>query len=174
MNNSEKRSQDVSLKELSLIRKELISLKAYKGVKLAIAVNRNLSLIKSILEPIEKGYEDSINNIEGISTYRKRKMEIVREYGKRDESGELIENINESGQKTISVDFSNKELIEKLEKLEEEFKNVIEESANMQEEYGKSLDKEEAVEFWIISEENAPEDITGDQVEKLVEYGILC
>lgn len=146
-------------------RKELYDLlngfetvKDLKGVKFAYARAKNKKLVLAELELLKDVLKDSEKFVE----YDKKRIELCEVYCTKDDKGKpVIKNRKYDGLT------KNEEFTKKLEKLGEEFKEVIEQKKKNAEEYQTLLDGEVDIPLHKIKLDDVPSDITGAQLESI-------
>lgn len=146
-------------------RKELYDLlngfetvKDLKGVKFAYARAKNKKLVLAELELLKDVLKDSDKFVE----YDKKRIKLCEVYCTKDDKGKpVIKNRKYDGLT------KNEEFNKKLEKLGEEFKEVIEQKKKNAEEYQTLLDGEVDIPLHKIKLDDVPSDITGAQLESI-------
>lgn len=134
------------------------AVKNLKGVKFAYARAKNKKLVLAELELLKDVLKDSDKFIE----YDKKRIELCEEHCTKDKKGKpVIKNGKYEGLT------KNKEFDKKVEKLNEKFKEVIEQKKKNAEEYKALLDGEVDIPLHKIKIEDVPEDITGAQLESI-------
>lgn len=132
--------------------------KDLKGVKFGYARAKNKKLILAELELLDASIKEPVK----FSEYDKERVELCKKYCKKDEKGNpVIKDQTYVGLK------ENIKFMDELKKLQEDFKEVIDERNKQKQEYEKLLDEEIELNFHKILLENIPSDITGAQLELL-------
>tara|TARA_R110002051_G_scaffold78067_3_gene141526 strand:+ start:794 stop:1240 length:447 start_codon:yes stop_codon:yes gene_type:complete len=126
--------------ELVNIINGLYGVQALKGKKFSLTVSKNISILTEALKDIEKAGTPS------------------------DEFMKLAEQVN-----TISSTTENEEETKKqIDKLEEENSKLVESRKSQMEKVQTMMGEEASVELHIISEDILPEDITAQQLNKMI------
>ena len=126
--------------ELVNIINGLYGVQALKGKKFSLTVSKNISILTEALKDIEKAGTPS------------------------DEFMKLAEQVN-----TISSTTENEEETKKqIDKLEEENSKLVESRKSQMEKVQTMMEEEASVELHIISEDILPEDITAQQLNKMI------
>ena len=128
------------------------------GVKFAYAVSKNLSLLKSELEALQKAVEPN----EEYKVYDKKRVELAEKYSKKDENGKPVVVNNE-------YDLENKkEFLSEFAKLQKEFSKEIEGRENQVKEQNELLKTEYTGEIYKVSLSDVPKDINVTQMESIM------
>tara|TARA_R110002167_G_scaffold129958_3_gene313221 strand:- start:1266 stop:1712 length:447 start_codon:yes stop_codon:yes gene_type:complete len=126
--------------ELVNIINGLYGVQALKGKKFSLTVSKNISILTEALKDIEKAGTPS------------------------EEFMKLAEQVNE-----ISTTAENEEEAKKqIDKLEEENSKLVESRKSQMEKVQTMMGEEASVELHIISEDILPEDITAQQLNKMI------
>ena len=126
--------------ELVNIINGLYGVQALKGKKFSLTVSKNISILTEALKDIEKAGTPS------------------------EEFMKLAEQVNE-----ISTTAENEEEAKKqIDKLEEENSKLVESRKSQMEKVQTMMEEEASVELHIISEDILPEDITAQQLNKMI------
>jgi len=128
---------------------ETLSKMNYGGVKFGYFVARNLSLIGSEIDIIQKTIEPSKEYAE----YDQKRVALAEKHAKKDKDGKPVVEKNAyqiEDQKAFAKDF---------EKAKKENKVVLEARMKQIEDYEKFLEEKSRVEFYKIKQENLPEDL---------------
>lgn len=160
-----------SVKELLTVQNELSSLLSQKGIKLAIIVNKNLTAIKAILQPILDSYRQQYDSIEKLKEYQSALNELYQTYGKKDENGNLISK-TVNGKTVIEVD--NVEQYKTAEeKLKNEYSVTIQQVEKLTTDYNEILAQESEVELEQIDSSMLSNDLTGEDLMTLITYNVV-
>jgi len=126
--------------ELVNIINGLYGVQALKGKKFSLTVSKNISILTEALKDLEKAGKPS------------------------DEFMKLAEQVNE-----ISTNSENEEEAKKqIDKLEEENKELVGVRRSQMDKVQVMMEEEASVELHIISEDILPEDITAQQLNKMI------
>ena len=126
--------------ELVNIINGLYGVQSLKGKKFSLTVSKNISILTEALKDLEKAGKPS------------------------DEFMKLAEQVNE-----ISTNTENEEEAKKqIDKLEEENSKLVESRKSQMEKIQVMMEEEASVELHIISEDILPEDITAQQLNKMI------
>lgn len=126
--------------ELVNIINGLYGVQALKGKKFSLPVSKNISILKEALKDLEKAGKPS------------------------DEFMKLAEQVN-----TISSTIENEEEAKKqIDKLEEENSKLVESRKSQMDKIHIMMEEEASVELHIISDDILPEDITAQQINKII------
>lgn len=135
-------------KELMEVYKALTGMN-YAGVKFGYFVAKNISIIGSEIDSIQKAIEP----YKEYTEYDKERVKLAVKYSKKDENGKpVIEN-------NVYQIEDQKAFEEVVNKLREEKKETIEKRNHQIDEYGKLLEEETKITLYKIKEENLPADI---------------
>lgn len=126
--------------ELVNIINGLYGVQSLKGKKFSLTVSKNISILTEALKDLEKAGKPS------------------------DEFMKLAEQVNE-----ISTNSENEEEAKKqIDKLEEENKELVGVRRSQMDKVQVMMEEEASVELHIISEDILPEDITAQQLNKMI------
>lgn len=160
-----------SVKELLTVQNELSSLLSQKGIKLAIIVNKNLTAIKAILQPILDSYRQQYDSIEKLKEYQSVLNELYQTYGKKDENGNLISK-TVNGKTVIEIDN-----VEQYKAAEEQLKNeysvTIQQVDKLTADYNEILSQENEVELEQIDSSMLSNDLTGEDLMTLITHNVV-
>lgn len=160
-----------SVKELLTVQNELSSLLSQKGIKLAIIVNKNLTAIKAILQPILDSYRQQYDSIEKLKEYQSALNELYQAYGKKDENGNLISK-TVNGKTVIEIDN-----VEQYKAAEEQLKNeysvTIQQVDKLTADYNEILSQESEVELEQIDSSMLSNDLTGEDLMTLITHNVV-
>ena len=145
-------------KEVINLYRNLNSLGALKGVKFSYGVSKNMNLLKSEVESIEK----AITASEEFIVYDKARVQLAKEFAEKNEKGEPIV----KGQEYVIRD--EKKFEKELKKLQEEHKEVLEARKQQIDDYAKLLEEEIEVKVHKIKLEDVPADISTQQMNGIV------
>lgn len=128
------------------------------GIKFSYAMSKNKSLIMAEL----KSAEESLQQSPGMLAFEKDRMELVNEYGTRDEKGKLV---IENNQYAIEkMDEFNK----KIEALKKVHKDALDENKKKIDEYNEFMKEEIDMPFHMISMKDIPENISVDVMDQIM------
>jgi hypothetical protein len=143
--------------ELYKILSGLNELSNAKGVKFAYAVLKNKKAIEKELEILEELKKPS----EKEQEFEKKREGLCIKYAKKDENGNA--KIKD-----------NQYIIEDNDKLQEDFKKLVEDNKNLEQEKVKKqkelnslLEEEVDIDLYKIKQDNLPNEITANQLEKI-------
>lgn len=160
-----------SVKELLTVQNELSSLLSQKGIKLAIIVNKNLTAIKAILQPILDSYRQQYDSIEKLKEYQSALNDLYQTHGKKDESGNLISK-TVNGKTVIEIDN-----VEQYKAAEEQLKNeysaTIQQVEKLTADYNEILSQENEVELEQIDSSMLSNDLTGEDLMTLITHSVV-
>lgn len=160
-----------SVKELLTVQNELSSLLSQKGIKLAIIVNKNLTAIKAILQPILDSYRQQYDSIEKLKEYQSALNELYQAYGKKDENSNLISK-TVNGKTVIEIDN-----VEQYKAAEEQLKNeysvTIQQVEKLTADYNEILSQENEVELEQIDSSMLSNDLTGEDLMTLITHNVV-
>lgn len=160
-----------SVKELLTVQNELSSLLSQKGIKLAIIVNKNLTAIKAILQPILDSYRQQYDSIEKLKEYQSALNELYQAYGKKDENGNLISK-TVNGKTVIEID--NVEQYKAAEEqLKNEYSSTIQQVDKLTADYNEILSQENEVELEQIDSSMLSNDLTGEDLMTLITHNVV-
>lgn len=149
-------------KDLFRIKQGLDNVSKFKGVKFAYAIAKNKRIVISELVDLQKAAKMS----DEFKKYEDKRIVICTKYAKKDENGEFVYGRNKSEYVIEKRDMFDKE----IETLQLEHKESIDARESQLKEYEKLLDSESVpIEFHKILFEYIPEDITGEQIEAIME-----
>ena len=160
-----------SVKELLTVQNELSSLLSQKGIKLAIIVNKNLTAIKAILQPILDSYRQQYDSIEKLKEYQSALNDLYQTHGKKDENGNLISK-TVNGKTAIEI-----ENVEQYKAAEEQLKSkystTIQQVEKLTADYNEILSQENEVELEQIDSSMLSNDLTGEDLMTLITHNIV-
>ena len=160
-----------SVKELLTVQNELSSLLSQKGIKLAIVVNKNLTTLKGILQPILDSYRQQYDSIEKLKEYQSVLNDLYQTHGKKDENGNLISK-TVNGKTVIEID--NVEQYKAAEeKLKSEYSTTIQQIEKLTADYNEILSQENEVELEQIDSSMLSNDLTGEDLMTLITYNVV-
>ena len=160
------------VKELLTVQNELSSLLSQKGIKLAIAVNKNLTALKSILQPIIDSYRQQYDSIEKLKEYQSALNDLYQTYGKKDEKGNLISKIV-NGKTVIEID-NVEQYREAEEKLKNEYSTTIQQIEKLTADYNEILSQENEVELEQIDSSMLSDNLTGEDLMTLITNNVVA
>ena len=160
-----------SVRELLTVQNELSSLLSQKGIKLAIVINKNLTTLKNVLQPIIDSYRQQYDSIEKLKEYQSALNELYQVHGKKDENGNLIsKTIN--GKTVIEViDVEQYKSAE--EKLKAEYSTTIQQIEKLSTDYNEILSQENELELEQIESSMLSDDLTGEDLMTLITYNVV-
>ncbi len=144
------------------LRQGLQAVGGLKGIKFAYAVAKNLKIVNSELEIIEKLRMPSK---EYIKTYDKERLELCEKYCEKDEKDEPKTNVT-------GYEFTpenRKKFEREVEELKAKHPGVVKEYEDQIEEYNKMIGEEMEIELFMIDQANIPEDITTGQLSGIIQ-----
>ena len=144
-----------SVKELLTVQNELSSLLSQKGIKLAIIVNKNLTAVKAILQPILDSYRQQYDSIEKLKEYQSTLNDLYQTYGKKDENGNV------------------EQYKEAEEKLKSEYSVTIRQVDKLTADYNEILSQENEVELEQIDSSMLSNDLTGEDLMTLITHNVV-
>ena len=125
-----------------------------KGFKFSYGVAKNIALLKTEIESLQKTMVAS----EPFKEYEQARIALAEKYSKKDESGNPIVKGNE-------YEIADREVFDKeLIKLQTTHKVAIEERQKQIDDFNKLLEEEAKVELYKIKLEDVPEDITTEEM----------
>ena len=157
-------------KDLIRIYKALNSMGNLTGTKFVYGVSKNINILKPEIESLEK----AITLSKEFGIYDDARVELAKEYAKKDEKGVALTNKTMKDGKVISEEYilDNKEAFEKaLKKLQKENQEVISTREKQVEDYLKMLDEEVSIAFfpYMIAFEDLPTNLTAQQMNGIAE-----
>ena len=160
-----------SVKELLTVQNELSSLLSQKGIKLAIVVNKNLTTLKGILQPILDSYRQQYDSIEKLKEYQSALNDLYQSYGKKDENGNLVSKTVNG--KTV-IEIENIEQYKAAEeKLKSEYSTTIQQIEKLTADYNEILSQENEVELEQIDSSMLSDNLTGEDLMTLITHNIV-
>lgn len=145
-------------KEIFSLFDGLNELGGLKGVKLAYAIAKNVSVLTPEIEAFKKSLEPT----KEFSDYEKTRIEILEKYAKKDDDGKPIIEGNEY------VLENKDEALKEIASHSENHKDVIEARQKQIGEFNDLMDKENAVSLHKVSLKDIPEDVTTKQMVTLL------
>lgn len=140
-----------------------------KGVKFAHAVAKNIAIIKSEAESLQKAIDLS----DEFKAFEEKRIELAKKHAKKDENGEAITEIIDKVTKAGRYIFENKEaealFHKELDVLREENKEVVDAREKQLKEFTELLDKENDIKLFKISIKDIPEEISSKQMTAIFE-----
>ena len=160
-----------SVKELLTVQNELSSLLSQKGIKLAIVVNKNLTTLKGILQPILDSYRQQYDSIEKLKEYQSALNDLYQTYGKKDENGNLVSKTVNG--KTV-IEIENVERYKTAEeKLKSEYSVTIQQIEKLTADYNEILAQENEVELEQINSSMLSDNLTGEDLMTLITHNVI-
>jgi translation elongation factor EF-G len=131
-----------------------------RGAKFSHALSKNKARLESEIKHIQKGLIPS----KEYESYEKKRLELCTKFSKKDKKNNpIIE------KDTFAIDDREKFDIE-LEKLKDEYKNLLEDRELQIEDYKKHLEDDVVnFNFHKLSIKSIPDDITVKQMEMIIE-----
>ena len=160
-----------SVKELLTVQNELSSLLSQKGIKLAIIVNKNLTTLKGILQPILDSYRQQYDSIEKLKEYQSALNDLYQTYGKKDENGNLVSKTVNG--KTV-IEIENVEQYKTAEEqLKSEYSATIQQIEKLTADYNEILSQENEVELEQIDSSMLSDNLTGEDLMTLITHNVV-
>lgn len=128
------------------------------GIKFSYAMSKNKNLIMAEL----KSAEESLQQSPGMLAFEKDRMELVNEYGTRDEKGNLVIENNQYAIEKMD------EFNEKVEALKKVHKDAIDENQKKIDEYNEFMKEEIDMPFHMINMKDIPENISVDVMDQIM------
>lgn len=160
-----------SVKELLTVQNELSSLLSQKGIKLAIIVNKNLTAIKAILQPILDSYRQQYDSIEKLKEYQSALNELYQTHGKKDENDNLISK-TVNGKTVIEIEDAEQYKVAE-EQLKNEYSTTIQQVEKLTVDYNEILSQENEVELEQIDSSTLSNDLTGEDLITLITHNVV-
>lgn len=132
------------------------------GVIFSYGVNKNMSILKLEIEVLQKAITPS----KEFNEYDEKRVEIVKEYAKKDEKGEFVL-VEVNGRKSYDVDGREEEVENEIKPLKEEYKEAIEAQEKQIADYNALLETESDVKLHKVKLEDVPKDITAAQMNAI-------
>lgn len=145
-------------RELFILRDGLKAVGAYKGIKFAYAVVKNLRAVQSEIETIKATVVPS----EAFQQYETARSEAVKKFAKKDDTGEPISELK--GEIRIFPLADPPGFREAVAELREKHNGAVVEHEEKQKEYETFLDTDAEVELYKVKEEIVPKDITAEHL----------
>lgn len=140
--------------ELLILFKSLNTMGGLKGVKFAYAVAKNINLLKSEVESLDKASAPDEEYLE----FEKERVKLAEEHAKKDENGKAIVSDNKYEVEDIG------KFEAELETIREKYSVAVEKRKIQMEEFSKILEEEADVKLCKVSLENIPADISTAQM----------
>jgi len=138
----------------------------YKFIKnkkvLEKKVNEEQEILNKIIEPDEKLIE-----------FEKKRLEILNEYGEKDEKGSLKQDVTGN---VIVPEEKKEEFNEKLQNLIDEYKEVLDKRQEQMKEYNELLNDEvdmSDIKLYKFKLDELPNNLTVKQIEAMEELGMI-
>ena len=161
-----------SVKELLTVQNELTSLLSQKGIKLAITVNKDLTALKGVLQPILDSYRQQYDSIENLKEYQSALNDLYQSHGKKDEKGNLISKVVD-GKTVIEIDDMGQYKADE-EKLKKQYSTTIQQIEKLTTDYNEILSQENEVELEQIDSLMLSDDLTGEDLMTLITHNIVA
>ena len=146
--------------EALLLHKNLNLLGALTGVKFTYAVARNLSLLKSEVESIDKAIEGS----EKFMEYDKARIALVELHAEKDDKGKAKIETSARGAQQYVIDEDNKFFKKAFDTLKEKHKEAVDARDKQTEEYIKLLATDSDVKVYKVKLDDVPKEISAVQM----------
>ena len=127
----------------------LHQVKELKGIKFAYSVIKNINIIKSEIEALQKASESSLGFIE----YEKKRMELAKKFAKKDKGEPVIE-----GDRYILED--EKKFGKEWEKLKKEYEEEVGKREWQIKQYNDLLMEDSDIKLHKIKMADVPQDIS--------------
>lgn len=160
-----------SVKELLTVQNELSSLLSQKGIKLAIIVNKNLTAIKAIMQPILDSYRQQYDSIEKLKEYQSALNDLYQSHGKKDENGNLISK-TVNGKTVIEIDNVEQYKVAE-EQLKNEYSSTIQQIEKLTADYNEILSQENELELEQIDSSMLSDNLTGEDLMTLITHNVV-
>ena len=160
-----------SVRELLTVQNELSSLLSQKGIKLAIVINKNLTTLKNVLQPIIDSYRQQYDSIEKLKEYQSALNELYQTHGKKDENGNLISK-TVNGKTVIEV-INVEQYKTAEEQLKAEYSTTIQQIEKLSADYNEILSQENELELEQIESSMLSDDLTGEDLMTLITYNVV-
>ena len=145
--------------ELFDVLQGLKSVKNLKGVKFAYAVAKNKKKVESEIEDLKEAVKPSDKYLE----YDKKRMETCEKYCSKDDKGKAVIKGN-----VYDGLAGNRKFEKEMERLRKDYKKELESRKKQIEEYNKMLTEEIEMDFHKLTLKEVPEDISSEQLEKIL------
>lgn len=133
-------------------------LKALKGAKFTYGILKNIDImekeVKSLVE-VSKPTED-------FMAYDKARVDLCTQFCKKDENGELLKKTSQNGQSEYDIDTESQEWKDAIAALKDTHMAVLTDRDEQIRQYNELLESDMAVEFFMISLNDVPNDISLD------------
>ena len=160
-----------SVKELLTVQQELTSLLTQKGIKLAIVVNKDVTTLKAVLQPILDSYRQQYDSIESLKEYQSALNDLYQSHGKKDEKGNLISKVVD-GKTVIEIDDMEQYKTDE-EKLKKEYSTTIQQIEKLTADYNEILSQDNEVELEQINASMLSDDLTGEDLMTLITHNVI-
>ncbi len=150
--------------DLYRLKKGLESVGALKGFKFAYAVTKNLRLLREEISVLDELRAPSVE----YAKYETERFELARQHSKRDEGGNPITTISDNGHPVCTV-LDIRAFEKALEDIAAKYESTIEEHNAKIQHYEEFLEEKSEIELFKINQEFIPDDISGDQVDGILE-----
>lgn len=161
-----------SVKELLAIQKELTTLLSQKGIKLAIIVNKNLTALKDVLQPILDSYRQQYDSIENLKEYQSALNDLYQSHGKKDEDGNLMSK-SVDGKTVIEINDIDQYKAAESE-LKSKYSTTIQQIEKLTADYNEILSQENEVELEQIDSSMLSNDLTGEDLMTLIMHNVVA
>ena len=151
--------------EALVLFKNLNQLGNLNGVKFAYAVARNISLLKSELESLEKSMELP----ESFKKFDTERIELVEKYADKDENGKPKKEKAENGSEQYVMGKEEKKFEKEFAILRTKHKEAVNLREKQIEEYTKLLTTDSQVGLYKIKLDDIPSEITARQMAGIYE-----
>lgn len=158
MQNTRRSKMKVKRVELMQLGNSFNAVSDLKGVKFAYAILKNKKIIANELEVLQTLAKPNPK----FREYETKRVALCEEYCDKDEKGKpKVEKNNYVGLE------ENEKFKEELNKLQEEYKSVLDNQNKKREEYITLMQEEIEIDLYKVILDNLPEDITPKQLESI-------
>ena len=146
--------------EALVLFKNLNQLGNLSGVKFTYAVARNINLLKTELESLEKSMELP----ENFKKFDSERIELVEKYAEKDENGKPKKEKTENGSEQYVMGENEKKFEKEFNTLKTKHKEAVSLREKQFEEYTKLLTTDSEVQLYKIKLDDIPKEITARQM----------
>ena len=139
------------------------------GVKFVYGIGKNSKRIADDLELLREGLRRPTKEYRECE---RKRADLCKEYATKDESGKPITMPTPGGQRGQEEYIGlvgNMEFDAAIDELEKEYKNEIDKRDALPDEYDDALDEEIEFEYYMISMDDVPEQITVSQLRSIMD-----
>lgn len=126
-----------------------------KGREFLFTILENINLLNIEIEKINKMIEGS----DEYNEYQNKRINICNEFAEKDEDGNPVKIMNNDVEE-FKIDREDKDFIEKIQTLQEEYKDSIADYLKKIDKYNNHLNDDVEIDFKQILLDDVPEDIT--------------